>query len=179
MRKIIYNLTLVVSVLICFNSSQIKAITNDSKKAHIILYEDGTWEKVPEIKNDIDNDDIETTWKLFQDAVKISDTNKVLEFFDYPFDIDVCSNDESKIYKSIGSSYSKKKLLSNYKILFDNKFVNAIVKSNADEYSKGSKYNSYFLEFTKSRNSELVYEIQFYKIKNKYKIGVILIGYGK
>jgi hypothetical protein len=88
----------------------------------------------------------------------------------------VGENDESKSYKSLEGSYSKKKFIEKYDLIFDKKFIDRIIKQSSDVYEKFEGCNSYMIDF--NRSGDLFYEIRWFDISmNQLKIGLIQIGY--
>ena len=148
MRKILFATLILLSILAVVAIAQ--------KKTVIKLYDDNTWEKVSE-EDAAPKLTIEETWAEFGKALKNKDKDKVLTFFDFPFEIRidlneakitkvknsnkknyinsidyVCQNDYCKLHGNL----SKKKLLSKYNILFNKKVISRILDMSVDEYSK-------------------------------------------
>jgi hypothetical protein len=177
---------LLLTIVISETSAQLK-------RPEIILYDDGTWSKV-EASSTEKTATIEETWKQFQQAIKSKDKNKISEFFDFPFEIDVLNNHmtEGKLNKflPLKGSITNKKLNDNINIIFDNNISQEIQKIESGEYLKefsdkrkqpnySFRFNYFESSADNGKTRTHLYEIYFVQVNNKFKIYLIAIGYTK
>lgn len=141
-------LIIIFLIILAFSAKMSSQETkpNSEKKPAIILYEDGTWQKVADNKNTKPQKTISEVWKEFQTAIQKGEKLEIMKFFKYPFNLEGDLIEIEPItfeYKSIRpicnlvGALSKSKFEDNVNIILDNDFKKGILNTKSDEYTEG------------------------------------------
>jgi hypothetical protein len=168
-------------------------IRAQEKKPIIILYDNGTWEKIDNKDTTTNKVDITKVWTDFQKAIKDNNKNLILNNFMFPFETSLLLNENpsDKCIRSIcdlNGAVSKSKLEANLTKLFDKDLKKSIIEKKADEYlqRKSDKFNStayvyeVFVDNSKSldnRYTKIKYNFYFINNNGKMQIYYTLIHF--
>lgn len=154
------------------------------KKPYIILYENGTWEKVTTESKVPAGKSISSVWKEFQESVKKCEKKEISNYFIFPFNIEVDVEEYAEKTFEMGcikpicklaGAVSQKKFEGNFDFLFSQEFKDAILQVNPDEYTEGKSDRFGKTNYT----FELKVEAQFnnYEYINNQKTIISKKGY--
>lgn len=173
------------------------------KKPAIILYDNGTWEKVAGNEPSKPKMTIEETWTAFQKAVKSGKKEEITKFVKFPFLLNIRIYETEPVtfeYKCIrplcklGEILSKSKLDENFNLVFSKDIINYISKIKFDEYIEGQsdrfKKNNYDYKYNTSellndseykngnkiitkKNVSVSYNFYFIEDSNEFKLYLI------
>lgn len=147
------------------------------KTPSIILYEDGTWEKVDKesTKDNSKKITIEETWDAFKLALKAGNKEKVADFFEFPVSNEISNSLTNSNLVALNGSMTKKKLLEKFEILFDKELISLILNKDSEEYQQSQTYTEIrFYTLKREMEYNTGYEIK--KVLGKYVLGFKIIG---
>lgn len=179
-----------IPILICIfiiSFSTLFISYSQENKPFIILYENGTWEKLDNKDKEVKS--ITEFWSDFKSAVLKNDKKIVLNYFKYPLPIIIRfgTNCKKPICKKLDGACSFDRLEKNYDVLFDNNLISNLKNSNPDEYfeSRSNDYNRTEYRFEIKLGKDIIDEseynmiIQFIitDIDGEYKIIKVIASY--